>query len=111
MSVSSRYLAPRPFVRIPGSDLTNSQGDELNDVLVDGFRPERVLSARKVKDGKRKMQQDLVQKLVAIDKERALKAVASLTEYFAKGSGRRNHSEFRDLDEFMKYRILDVGKM
>ncbi|KAK3389368.1 putative geranylgeranyl diphosphate synthase [Podospora didyma] len=106
------YLNEMVFIHDDGvEDVSKQQGDELNDVLVDGFRLERILSAQSVKNGKRKMQQDLVKKLVAIDKERALKAISSLTEYFAKGSGRRNHTEFRTLDEFMRYRILDVGKM
>lgn len=33
------------------------------------------------------------------------------TEWFADGAGRRNHSQFDKLEDYLEYRILDVGKM
>ncbi|KAK0638643.1 isoprenoid synthase domain-containing protein [Cercophora newfieldiana] len=49
--------------------------------------------------------------MLAVDKPRALRTIAMWAEFLTTGAGRRNHIEFHDLDQFMQYRVLDVGKM
>ncbi len=51
------------------------------------------------------------QKMLAADPGPASTALALWTEWFDKGAGRRNHTQFDTLDEYLEYRILDVGKM
>jgi len=91
--------------------MRGAQGDELNDVLVNGFLSEPTRLPQEAQSGRLKIQRKLVEKMIAIDKERALKTAGMWAEFLAVGCGRKNHTVFETLDEFMKYRVLDVGKM
>jgi ophiobolin F synthase len=70
------------------------------------------MSAKVRKDtGRRFMVSKVSQEMLAIDPGPAKEALALWTEWFAKGAGRENHTQFGTLDEYLEYRILDVGKM
>ena len=53
----------------------------------------------------------VTKKMLATDPGPAAAALALWAEWFDKGAGRLNHSQFDTLDEYLEYRILDVGKM
>jgi hypothetical protein len=53
----------------------------------------------------------VAQKMLSIDSPSAIAALALWTEWFDKGAGRRNHTQFDTLEDYLEYRILDVGKM
>ncbi len=86
------------------------QGDELNNRWMDVISSEK----RPIQDkesGRRKLQKRLMQKMMSIDKPRAIKTMAMWTEFLERGAGRQNHIQFDNLREFVEYRMLDVGKM
>jgi hypothetical protein len=89
------------------------KGDELNDILVNGFLSPDSSSkfSQRSKSGRETVQRKLMQKMVAIDRNRALRTLSMWAEFLSTGAGRRNHTEFHNLDDFLQYRILDVGKM
>ena len=49
--------------------------------------------------------------LLATDPGPASAALSLWAEWFEKGAGRRNHTQFDNLEEYLEYRILDVGEM
>lgn len=53
----------------------------------------------------------VAEQMLAIDPGPATKALGLWTEWFDKGAGRRNHTKFSNLNDYLEYRILDVGKM
>ena len=57
------------------------------------------------------IQSKFVSKMLAVDKERALQALKLWAMFLQDGGGRRNHTPFYTLSDYMKYRVLDVGEM
>jgi ophiobolin F synthase len=70
-----------------------------------------MLAKAKKDTGRHLMVSKVSQKMLAIDPGPAKVALALWAEWFAKGAGRENHTQFDTLDEYLEYRILDVGKM
>ena len=61
--------------------------------------------------GKRQMQSQILQEMVAIDRERALTATESWAKFVQLASGRQHDTHFKTLEEYIPYRILDFGQM
>ena len=61
--------------------------------------------------GKRQIQSQLLQEMVAIDRERALTATESWAKFVQLAAGRQHDIHFASLEQYIPYRILDVGEM
>lgn len=57
------------------------------------------------------MMSKMTQTVLAMDPGPASAALALWAEWFDKGAGRLNHTQFDTLEGYLEYRILDVGKM
>lgn len=89
------------------------QGDEQNDEAQEACQDGVTKAAAKAKrdTGRRFMVTKVSKIMRSIDPGPASAALALWAEWFDKGAGRCNHTEFKTLDEYLEYRILDVGKM
>ncbi|KAK0639609.1 isoprenoid synthase domain-containing protein [Cercophora newfieldiana] len=98
-------------------DSDKGEGDRLNDALLEGFLPEQNLSAKTAMSnettvpGRQIVQRKLIRAMMAVDRTLALKTMAIWTSFLETGCGRSNHTVFDNFDEFMQYRVLDVGKL
>lgn len=48
--------------------------------------------------------------MLALDRERALTTMKAWAKFMEIASGRRHHTRFATLDEYIPYRIMDVGE-
>jgi hypothetical protein len=48
--------------------------------------------------------------MLAIDRERARKALDLWAEFLAKGGGGRNDVQYTKMEDYIEYRIEDVGR-
>lgn len=78
------------------------------DAFREGVRNGSILSER---DGKKQIQSKIFAEMVAIDRERALTSINSWMEFLQLASGREHDKTFTTLEEYLSYRILDVGEM
>lgn len=62
-------------------------------------------------DGKRKMQAKLMLDMVQIDEACAKTTIKVWAKFVEQASGRQHGKDFSTLDEYMEYRVLDVGQM
>ncbi|GAB1310754.1 hypothetical protein MFIFM68171_00964 [Madurella fahalii] len=88
-----------------------AKGDEQNDEALEACRAAAEEMAFRRKTGRQHMISKVSQKMLAMDPGAAKKTLALWTEWFDKGAGRLNHNGFNTLNEYLEYRILDVGKM
>ncbi|KAJ6097682.1 Fusicoccadiene synthase [Penicillium canescens] len=90
-----------------------AKGDKQNDEARDVFREGAKKKEFKTRGatGRKLMMGKVTEKILAIDPGPGSAALDLWVEWFDKGAGRRNHSQFDTLDEYLEYRILDVGKM
>jgi len=63
------------------------------------------------KSGKKQIQSKMLSEMMAIDKERALTTMKAWAKFVETASGRENHTHFASLDEYIPYRVIDVGQM
>jgi hypothetical protein len=97
----------------------DAQNDEALGACRDGVLAEekksltsRQITAKERRNTGRKFMVDKVSKtMMEMDPGPAEATLKLWAEWFDKGAGRRNHSRFETLDEYLEYRILDVGKM
>ena len=83
------------------------QGEaSLQDVL-EGFQTVEQSSDQR-RSGKTRLQSALILKMLSIDRERALTVVKLWKEYLASGGG-AGDVEFDKLDDYIEYRIQDIG--
>ena len=61
--------------------------------------------------GKRRVQAQLLLDMVAVDRKRALITMKTWATFLETASGRQHASHFNTLEQYMTYRILDVGQM
>lgn len=61
--------------------------------------------------GLRRMQGQMLLQMMAIDRERALTTMKMWSKFLEKASGRQQVTHFHTLEEYIPYRILDVGQM
>ncbi|GAB1317175.1 hypothetical protein MFIFM68171_07385 [Madurella fahalii] len=60
---------------------------------------------------KMELQAKLIRDALAIDREAAMWTVKIWADYVEKGAGRKNHSGFKTLDDYIEYRYHDIGTM
>ena len=63
------------------------------------------------KDGKREIQSKMLLEMLAIDRQRALTTMKAWAQYVEIAAGRKHHTHFTTLDEYIPHRILDCGQM
>jgi ophiobolin F synthase len=61
--------------------------------------------------GKRQIQAKILNRMMSIDRQRALVAMKAWAAFAQEGSGRQQHKRFSSLDAYLPYRALDVGQM
>ncbi|KAK2590016.1 hypothetical protein QQS21_012304 [Conoideocrella luteorostrata] len=90
-----------------------TKGDKLNDEAVmicrGKFATEPTDPVKAT--GREFMISKVAREMMQIDPGPATTALTLWAEWFEKGAGRRNHTRFSTLEEYLEYRILDVGKM
>lgn len=63
------------------------------------------------KSEKHRIQSKLLLEILALDRERALTTMKVWAKFVEIASGRRHHTRFVTLNEYIPYRITDVGEM
>lgn len=61
--------------------------------------------------GKNKIQMQILKKMLALDHERALTSTKAWAKFVQLAAGRQNDVAFATLEEYIPYRMLDVGEM
>jgi hypothetical protein len=61
--------------------------------------------------GQTKIQAQIFNEMLAIDRPRALTTMKAWAEYLQLTSSRNRHTRFQTLDEYIPYRVWDVGQM
>lgn len=61
--------------------------------------------------GKMQMQSQILHEMIAIDRERALTATKSWAKFVQLAAGRQHNVHFATLEQYIPYRILDIGQM
>lgn len=61
--------------------------------------------------GKRQLQSKLLLEMLKIDRERATKIMEVWARFVEQSSGRQHHIQFAALEEYIPYRLIDVGQM
>jgi hypothetical protein len=61
--------------------------------------------------GKNKIQKQIFDEMIAIDKPRALVTMKCWAEFLQLTSSRDRRNKFDTLDEYIPYRVWDVGQM
>lgn len=61
--------------------------------------------------GKKQIQSKMLLEMLSIDRERALTTMKSWAAFVELASGRQHHEHFATLEEYIPYRIIDVGEM
>lgn len=77
-------------------------------MLVEGFDSKPSTSKQ---SGSQLSQGKFVSKMLAIDRDRAPQVLRLWAKFLKDGGGRWNHTPLYTLEDYMKYRVLDVGEM
>ena len=80
--------------------------------MLDTFR--EVASAGAIdpkKCGKKQIQSRMLLEMISIDRERALTTMKAWARFVELASGRQHHTHFATLEEYIPYRVIDVGQM
>lgn len=86
------------------------KGDQKNDELLTAFlegAKDNVIDC----SGVQLIQMQMLREMVSIDRERALTTVRAWSKFIESGSGRQHHVAFKTLENYLPYRIKDVGEM
>jgi hypothetical protein len=88
------------------------QGDRLNNDAIDVCRNTDLQGLDMFKRGSARhyMLSKVARKMLATDPVAGSTALGMWAEWFEKGAGRENHTAFKTLDEFLQYRVQDVGE-
>lgn len=63
------------------------------------------------KSGRKQMQSQLFLEMMAVDRECAVESMKAWAKFLEVGSGRQHSKRFTTLEEYLPYRIMDVGEM
>lgn len=63
------------------------------------------------KSEKHQIQSKLLLEVLALDRERALTTMKAWAKFMEIASGRRHHTRYATLDEYIPYRSTDVGEI
>lgn len=61
--------------------------------------------------GTRQLQSKMLLDMMKLDRERAITSMKWWAAFVELASGRQHHIQFASLEEYVPYRILDVGEM
>lgn len=61
--------------------------------------------------GKNQIQIQMLQEMMAIDRERAMTTTRAWARFVQLAAGRQNDASFANLEEYIPYRMLDIGEM
>jgi fusicocca-2,10(14)-diene synthase/ophiobolin F synthase len=61
--------------------------------------------------GKNQIQMQMLQEMMAIDRERAMTTTRAWAKFVQLAAGRQNDTTFANLEEYIPYRMLDIGEM
>lgn len=61
--------------------------------------------------GKRQIQAKILFEMIKIDRERALASMKMWAEFVKFTAGRQHDTQFTTLDDYLAYRIIDIGEM
>ncbi|PQE20308.1 fusicoccadiene synthase protein [Rutstroemia sp. NJR-2017a BBW] len=92
-------------------------GEVENDDMMEAFNEASVTGAINPNDtktkrvGKKKIQAELLKEMVAIDPKCALVTMKAWAKFVEVGSSRQHYTVFTTLDDYLPYRIMDVGEM
>ncbi|KAF5230353.1 hypothetical protein FANTH_13878 [Fusarium anthophilum] len=91
--------------------VNQQEGDEQNDEAMHVCERGATGSIENFKNitGRGLMMSKVASKMLSIDPGPASVALSHWAEWFRKGAGRRNHTQFTTLEEYLEYRIFDVG--
>lgn len=80
--------------------------------MMDAFEQGAQLGSIESKgSGKRQLQSKMLLEMLKIDKERAITSMKSWARFVELAAGRQHHTQFASLEEYIPYRIIDVGEM
>ncbi|KAL8840164.1 MAG: hypothetical protein Q9176_004012 [Flavoplaca citrina] len=87
-------------------------GDEENDAMLAALRQGAETGTINVNtSGKKEIQMQILKEMLALDHERALTSTKAWAKFVQLAAGRQNDVTFATLEEYIPYRILDVGEM
>ncbi|KAL8889528.1 MAG: hypothetical protein Q9192_006009, partial [Flavoplaca navasiana] len=91
-------------------DITDN-GDEENDAMLAALRQGAETGTINVNtSGKKEIQMQILKEMLALDHERALTSTRAWAKFVQLAAGRQNDVAFATLEEYIPYRILDVGE-
>ncbi|KAM7185439.1 Fusicoccadiene synthase [Naviculisporaceae sp. PSN 640] len=90
--------------------VADEQNDEARDVCAEAAAGIAMKKERK-RRGRQLMIAHVAEKMLALDRGPATTALQLWTEWFEKGSGRQNRNLFESLEDYLEYRVLDIGQM
>ena len=61
--------------------------------------------------GKKQIQAKMLLEMMNIDRDRAMTTTMAWAKFVELASGRQHHVRFATLEEYIPYRIIDVGEM
>ena len=80
--------------------------------MLDAFREAASTGTINSKQSRKKqIQSKMLLEMLSLDKERALTTMKAWAKFVELASGRRHHTHFATLDEYIPYRVIDVGQM
>lgn len=86
--------------------------DGKNDEMMDGFEQGAQLGLIESRDsGTRQLQSKILLDMMKLDRERAIASMKLWAAFVELASGRQHHIQWASLEEYIPYRILDVGEM
>jgi hypothetical protein len=89
----------------------DSENDKMLHAFLEGAHDGSISIQPHHKSGKRYVQHKLFQETLAVDPPRAVVAIEAWAEFLRHASGQRAFPAFSSIDEYIPYRILDVGEM
>ncbi|KIK55704.1 hypothetical protein GYMLUDRAFT_205331 [Collybiopsis luxurians FD-317 M1] len=87
------------------------ESNDMMQAFLEGVQTGKITKndAQTKREGKRKIQSQLLLEMFSIDRERAIAFVKAWAEFAEVGSGRQHHENFATLEEYLPYRIVDAG--
>ncbi|KIK55691.1 hypothetical protein GYMLUDRAFT_248501 [Collybiopsis luxurians FD-317 M1] len=93
--------------------LDQEQNDELKQTLLEGAQSSVITTnnSQTMQVGKRKIVSQILLEMLAIDRDCAINLMKTWAKFLELGSSRQQDKTFRTLEEYLPYRMHDVGEM
>ncbi|CZT49095.1 related to Fusicoccadiene synthase [Rhynchosporium secalis] len=98
-------------------NVSQREGEVENDDMMEAFHEGSLRGTININDpntkrmNKKKIQAQLLNEMIAIDPKCALITMKAWAKFVEVGSSRQHHTVFTKLDDYLPYRIMDVGEM